>query len=73
MTSDVKQVDIQLVRVHENVFVVPQSAAGMLWLQTHFEDEAWDPLSSGSVIISRHDAGMLVIDAQTAEMVVSYD
>ena len=65
--------DIELVRVDaDHVFVVPTSVHGMLWLQTHFEDHEWDPLSTGSVIIPRHNAGLLVIDAQTAELNVTF-
>ena len=72
-TEIVKQVDIQLVQINENVWIVPQSAAGMLWLQTHFEDDAWDSLSRNAVVIPRQDAGMLVIDAQSAKLIVVYD
>ena len=45
----------------------------MLWLQTHFEDEAWDALGTDSVVISRHDAEMLVTDAEQAELMVLYE
>ena len=72
-TETVKQVDIQLVQIKEQVWVVPQSIHGMLWLQTHFENDAWDALGTDAVIIPRQDAGMLVIDAQSAELMVVYD
>ena len=72
-TETVKQVDIQLVQIKDKVWVVPQSIHGMLWLQTHFENDAWDALSQDAVVIPRHDAGMLVIDAQSAELMVVYD
>ena len=72
-TETVKHVDLQLVVIKGKVFVVPQSVLGLLWLQTHFKDEHWDSLASGSVIINREDAGMLVIDAQSAELIVIYE
>ena len=72
-TETVKQVDIQLVQIKDQVWVVPQSIHGMFWLQTHFEDDAWDALGTDSVVIPRQDAGMLVIDAQSAELMVAYD
>jgi hypothetical protein len=65
--------DIQLVDVVDKVFVVPQSIHGVLWLQTHFEEDDWDALTSGAVTIAHHDAAMLVIDAEDAELVVKYD
>ena len=71
-TDTVKHVDIQLVQINDKVWVVPQSAAGMFWCQSHFPDEAWDALSKEAVVIPKHDAGMLVIDAQSAELMVNY-
>ena len=71
-TETVKQVDIQLVQIKESVWVVPQSVLGILWLQLHFEDDDWDALGTDSVVIPREDAGMLVIDAQSAELIVVY-
>ena len=65
--------DIQLVDVLDKVFVVPQSIHGVLWLQTHFEEDNWDDLTSGAVTIDRHDAAMLVIDAEDAELIVHYE
>lgn len=66
------QVDIQLVQINDKVWVVPQSAVGMFWLQAHFPDDAWDAISNEAVIIPKHDAGMLVIDAQSAELNVKF-
>jgi len=73
MSEAVKQVDIQLVQIKDRVWVVPQSAAGMFWLQSHFPDDAWDALSREAIVIPQHDAGMLVIDAQSAELFVNFD
>ena len=73
MNEAVKQVDIQLVQIRDNVWVVPQSIHGMLWLQTHFEDKHWDALGDDCVVIPRQDAGNLVIDAETAKLAVAFD
>ena len=64
--------DIQLVDVVDKVYVVPQSIHGVLWLQTHFEEGDWDSLTSGAVTIAPHDAALLFIDAESAELVIKY-
>ena len=38
----------------------------MLWLQTHFENEQWEALSSNRVIISETDSKLLTKDANLA-------
>ena len=65
--------DLQLVDVVDQVFIVPQSIHGVLWLQLHFETENWDALTSGAVTLTRSDAAMLVIDAEDAELIVHYE
>jgi len=65
--------DLQLIDVIDRVFVVPQSIHGVLWLQTHFNDDEWDDITSSSVAIPPHDAAMLVIDAEDAELIVHYE
>ena len=42
------------------------SIHGMLWLQTHFENDEWEALSTNSVIISDADAIRLSEDATLA-------
>ena len=44
----------------------PLSIHGMLWLQTHFEDEQWEALSENKVIISASDSELLIEDANLA-------
>ena len=44
----------------------PTSAAGMLWLQTHFENEQWEALSNNAVLISKEDSKFLIEDATSA-------
>ena len=65
--------DIQLISVIDKVFVVPQSIHGVLWLQTHFSEDEWDDITGGSVTVPPHDAAMLVIDAEDAELIVQYE
>ena len=49
-----------------NKSLKPLSIHGMLWLQTHFENEQWDALSDNKVIISDIDSKLLVEDAKLA-------
>ena len=42
------------------------SVHGMLWLQTHFEDNQWEALSDNKVIISETDSKLLIEDANLA-------
>ena len=48
----------------------PTSASGMLWLQTHFENEEWEALSNNSVIISEKNSKFLIEDATNAGLEV---
>ena len=49
-----------------NKSLKPLSIHGMLWLQTHFENEQWEALSDNKVIISDIDSKLLVEDAKLA-------
>ena len=44
----------------------PLSIHGMLWLQTHFENNQWEALSENKVIISEADSELLIEDANLA-------
>ena len=44
----------------------PLSIHGMLWLQTHFENDKWEALSNNKVIISEIDSKLLIEDANLA-------
>ena len=44
----------------------PLSIHGMLWLQTHFENDQWEALSNNKVIISEKDSELIVEDANLA-------
>ena len=49
-----------------NKSLVPLSIHGMLWLQTHFENDEWIALSENKVIISEADSHQLIEDAKSA-------
>ncbi len=65
--------DIQLIDVIDKIFVVPQSILGVLWLQTHFSEDHWDDLTNGAVVLQRHNAAELVIDAQDSGLIVKHN
>lgn len=60
--------DICLVDIdnNSNKSLKPTSVIGMLWLQTHFEDNQWEALSNNQVIISKENSKLLVKDAISA-------
>ena len=60
--------DICLVTIdnHLNKSLQPKSPLGMLWLQTHFEDDQWEALSNSKVIISEENSQLLIEDATNA-------
>ena len=60
--------DICLVDIdnNSNKSLKPTSVIGMLWLQTHFEDNQWEALSNNQVIISKENSKLLVNEAISA-------
>ena len=60
--------DICLVDIdnNSNKSLKPTSVIGMLWLQTHFEDNQWEALSNNQVIISKENSKLLFNDAISA-------
>ena len=60
--------DICLVNIDNklNKSLKPTSVIGMLWLQTHFENDKWEALSNNEVIISKENSELLVKDATSA-------
>ena len=60
--------DICLVNIDNNLnkSLQPISVIGMLWLQTHFDNEQWEALSNNEVIISKENSKLLVTDATNA-------
>ena len=63
-----KLMDICLVNIDNNLnkSLKPISIIGMLWLQTHFENDQWEALINNSVIISKENSELLVKDATQA-------
>ena len=58
--------DIWLIKSEEWTEIRPTSIHGMLWLQTHFENDHWEAISSNQVKISNLEAQELSSDAQDA-------
>ena len=60
--------DICLITIDKNSYksIQPKTAVGMLWLQTHFENNQWDALSNSTVIISDENSKLLIEDATNA-------
>ena len=60
--------DICLITIDNNLSksLKPKSAFGMLWLQTHFENDKWEAFSNSTVIISEENSKLLIEDATNA-------
>tara|TARA_B100001996_G_C18438914_1_gene507617 strand:+ start:318 stop:563 length:246 start_codon:yes stop_codon:yes gene_type:complete len=60
--------DICLINIDNNLTksIQPTSVIGMLWLQTHFENDNWEALSNNSVLISEENSKLLIEDATSA-------
>ena len=60
--------DICLITIdnNSNKFLQPKTAVGMLWLQTHFENNQWEALSNSTVIVSEENSKLLIEDATNA-------
>ena len=48
----------------------PLTIHGMLWLQTHFENDQWEALSNNKVIISAIDSKLIIEDANLAGIII---
>ncbi len=64
--------DILLTNSSSGAQIRPLSVHGMLWLQTHFEDEYWTSLAASEVIIPLKDAQELSKDAQKAGLMLNF-
>ena len=60
--------DICLITIDNNLnkSLQPKTAIGMLWLQTHFENDQWEALSNSTVIISEENSQLLIEAATNA-------
>ena len=64
--------DLWLIETDENIQISPVSIHGMLWLQTHFEEEHWVTLSSNQARIPKEDTKMLLEDAESAGLSLNF-
>ncbi len=64
--------DISLIKSEESSLISPTSIHGMLWLQTHFENEYWEAISSHRIQLSNEEASYLFQDAQNAGLTVAF-
>ncbi|WP_320673967.1 hypothetical protein [Prochlorococcus sp. MIT 1341] len=64
--------DILLTSSDGGALISPISIHGMLWLQTHFEDEHWAALANDQVKIPQGDAKELVKDAAEAGVMFNF-
>ena len=60
--------DICLINIDNNLnkSLQARSALGMLWLQTHFENDQWEAISNSTVILSEENSKLLIEDASNA-------
>ena len=64
--------DISLFDKRNGTQIKAKTVHGMLWLQTHFESNHWESISSGLVIIPSQDAHILKNDATEAGLNVNF-
>ncbi len=64
--------DIWLIETEEGTIIRPESIHGMLWLQTHFENEHWEAISSNQVRLPISDARILSNDALDAGLSLNF-
>ncbi len=64
--------DIFLLETEDGTLLRPASVHGMLWLQTHFEDESWEALASNQVILQNSDIKSLSKDASDAGLNLNF-
>ena len=64
--------DICLVNIDNNLnkSLKPTSVIGMLWLQSHFDNDHWEALSNNKVIVSQENSKLLVEDATRAGLTI---
>ena len=67
-SSKTKLMDICLITIDNklNKSLQPKTANGMLWLQTHFENDQWEALSNSTIIISEENSKLLIEAATSA-------
>tara|TARA_B100000900_G_scaffold376123_1_gene358673 strand:- start:1119 stop:1364 length:246 start_codon:yes stop_codon:yes gene_type:complete len=63
-------ISIKTIDNKSNKSLRPMSVHGMLWLQTHFENDQWEAISNNKVIISDSDSKLLIEDANSAGITI---
>ncbi len=63
--------DLWLIKTKEWTHIRARSVHGILWLQTHFEDDQWDALAEERVKLTTGDADLLSQDAEAAGLTVN--
>ncbi len=63
--------DLWLVETAEGTQLCPKSVHGMLWLQTHFENEHWEAIANNQLKIPLEDAEELFEDASEAGVMLN--
>tara|TARA_Y100001968_G_scaffold253630_1_gene239328 strand:+ start:1469 stop:1699 length:231 start_codon:yes stop_codon:yes gene_type:complete len=63
--------DICLIKTRDRTQVIPSSIHGMLWLQTHFEENHWQSIANNQVQIGNSDAVAMSHDAQAAGLILN--
>ena len=63
-------ISIKTIDNKSNKSLRPMSVHGMLWLQTHFENDQWEAISNNKVIISDSDSELLIEDANSAGITI---
>tara|TARA_B100000212_G_scaffold338527_1_gene315219 strand:- start:857 stop:1102 length:246 start_codon:yes stop_codon:yes gene_type:complete len=63
-------ISIKTIDNKSNKSLRPMSVHGMLWLQTHFENDQWEAISNYKVIISDSDSKLLIEDANSAGITI---
>ena len=64
--------DIWLIGTEEGTLVHPMSVHGMLWLQTHFENQHWEALASNQVLLPIADMQNFSKDVAEAGLNLAY-
>ena len=66
-------IDITLLQVTpDDVLIKPKTASGMLWLQTHFQNDDWEALAKGEAGLDVKHADMMSQDANLAGLRIHY-
>ncbi len=71
LTKKNSSMDIFLIGTENGIQLRAASVHGMLWLQTHFEDDHWQALGEGMVTLPETDAVELSEDAEKSGLNLS--